>query len=140
MRIGDVVAVSGVGPILTGHTAPVLEVRPAAAGDASVLGVVFSRGEFYAASDSDTELDDDTVQPTSGDVAAGDYLFVATSGLAQVRVAPATTAITPGAGLTIAAAGGLVQAAGADAEPTLTFARAMESEADEQGLVWAMIE
>ena len=138
LQVGDAVAVSGVGSVLKGHSVPVLEVRRAMASDVSVLGVVHSRGEFYAANGDQSE-DDDSVQPVEGNVAPGDYLFVVTSGLAQVRVAPTLTALTPGQRLTIGAIAGRAALAGADAEPDTVFARVMEAQADENGLVWAMI-
>jgi hypothetical protein len=50
LKPGDVVAVSGVGPLLQGHTTPVIQVRRATGSDPRVLGVVATRGEFYAAS------------------------------------------------------------------------------------------
>ena len=84
------------------------------------------------------ELAGDTIQPTSGDVAPGDYLFVATTGLAQVRVADAATFI-PGQALTVASATGTVEAATADAAPHRIFARTVEASADETGLIWTML-
>jgi hypothetical protein len=135
LRVGDVVAASGVGPVLQGHTSPVLQVRRATVGDASVLGVVYMRGEFYAASGDQPE-DDDSVHPVEGDVAPGDYLLVVTSGLAQVRVTPG---LTPGQRLTVGDTAGLATLAGADTQPGLVFGRAMEAQPDENGLLWAMI-
>jgi hypothetical protein len=138
LRIGDVVAVSGVGPVLAEHTAPVLQVRQATASDASVLGVVYCRGELYAASPGG-RASDDSVQPVAGDVAPGDYLMVVTSGLAQVRVAPALTELTPGQKLVAGEVMGRATLAGADANPDLVFARAMEAKPDENGLLWALV-
>jgi hypothetical protein len=112
-------------------------VRRATAGDASVLGVVYMRGEFYAASGDHPEEDSDSVHPVEGDVAPGDYLLVATSGLAQVRV---TTGLTPGQRLTVGDSAGLATLAGADAQPGLVFGRAMQAQPDENGLLWAMID
>jgi hypothetical protein len=83
LRVGDVVAVSGVGPVLAEHAAPILQMRQATASDASVLGVVYCRGEFHAASGGERSSDD-SVQPVEGDVAPGDYLLVVANGLAQV--------------------------------------------------------
>ena len=148
LRVGDVVAASGVGPVLAGHTAPVLEVRHATDSDTSVLGVVYSRGEFYAASgkweeDGDSvqpvDGDGDSVQPVEGDAAPGDYLLVVTSGLAQVRVAPGLTGLAPGQRLAAGEVAGLVTLAGADAKLDLVFARAMEAKPDENGLLWALV-
>jgi hypothetical protein len=136
LRVGDVVAVSGVGPVLAEHSAPVLQVRQATASDVSVLGVVYSRGEFYAAS-GEERASGDSVQPVAGDVAPGDYLLVVTSGLAQVRVAPDSYA--PGQKLTAGEATGLATLAGLDANPDLVFARAMEAKPNEDGLLWALV-
>ncbi|MGD9101699.1 MAG: hypothetical protein PVF45_14555 [Anaerolineae bacterium] len=138
LRVGDVVAVSGVGPVLAEHTAPVLQVRQATASDASVLGVVYCRGEFYAASGGE-RASDDSVQPVAGDVAPGDYLMVVTNGLAQVRVAPALTELAPGQKLAVGEVTGRATLAGTDANPDLVFARAMEAKPDENGLLWALV-
>jgi hypothetical protein len=147
LRVGDVVAVSGVGSVLVEHTAPVLQVRRATASDASVLGVVYCRGELYAASDGDgprsaaegeRRASDDSVQPVEGDVAPGDYLMVVTSGLAQVRVAPDLN-LTPGQKLVAGEVTGRATLAGADANPDLVFARAMEAKPDKNGLLWALV-
>jgi hypothetical protein len=139
LRVGDVVAASGVGAILQGHTTPVLEARRATADDASVLGVVYTRGEFYAASGDDLEDFGDSVQHVEGDVAPGDYLLVVTSGLAQVRLEPGVDALAPGQSLTVGGVAGAAILAGAETAPDLIFARAMEAQADEDGLLWAMI-
>jgi hypothetical protein len=148
LRVGDVVAVSGVGPVLAGQAAPVLQVRQATASDVSVLGVVYCRGKLYAASGGDgprstaegeERASDDSVQPVAGDVAPGDYLMVVTSGLAQVRVAPALTELTPGQKLSAGEVTGRATLAGADANPDLVFARAMEAKPDEDGLLWALV-
>jgi hypothetical protein len=139
LRVGDVLAASDVGPILQGHTTPVIQVRRATADDASVLGVVYLRGEFYAAGDDSPEEDGDIVQPVEGDVAPGDYLLVVTSGLTQVRVGPASKGIAPGQSLTVGDIAGLATLSETDARPGLVFGRAMEAQADENGLLWAMI-
>ena len=76
--VGDVVAVEGVGAVLQGHTAPVLEVRRATRGNVAVLGVVYCRGELYAASGDQPGEDGDSVQPVEGNVAPDDYLLVVT--------------------------------------------------------------
>jgi hypothetical protein len=139
LSIGDAVAVGGVGPMLEGHTTPVIEVHHATPGDASVLGVVYSRGEFFAANG---ELEDDaaTIQAAEGQVAPGDYVLIVTSGLAQVRVAPDLKTLTPGSSLALVEEGGLAAPTGTDASPDLTFARIMEAEPDGDGLVWALID
>ncbi len=139
LRVGDVVAASGVGAILQGHTSPVLEARRATSDDPAVLGVVYSRGEFHPAHGEPTEDWGDSVQPVEGDVAPGDYLLVVTSGLAQVRVGPVLTGLAPGEALTVADVAGRAALAGAEADPDLVFARAMEAQPDENGLLWAMI-
>jgi hypothetical protein len=139
LQVGDVVAVGGVGPSLRGHSTPVLEVHRATAGDVAVLGVVQGRGEFYAAR-GDQPLDDsDIVQSAAGDVASGDYLLVVTSGLAQVRVAPSLSGLAPGQTLTIGDGTNLTTLSAAGARPGLAFARAMEAQPDENGLIWALI-
>ena len=138
LKVGDVVAVSGVGPILKGHKQPILEVRHATASDPSVLGVVRSRGEFYGANE-EMEEDDDSVLPVEGDVEPGDYLFVVTSGLAQVRVTTSSKQITPGQGLSAGTVSGLAKLAEAGTKPEVVFARAMEAEPDENGLIWALV-
>ena len=102
-----------------------------------MLGVVLSRGEYYAASDD--QFDEDSVQAVKGDVAPGDYLLVLTSGLGQVRVDPEMAPILAGKNLTVADDAGLATLAGADTERDLILGRAMESEPDENGLLWAMI-
>jgi hypothetical protein len=138
LRVGDVVAVSGVGPVLAEHTAPFLQVRQATTSDPSVLGVVYCRGELYAASRGE-RTSDDSVQPVAGDVAPGDYLMVVTSGLAQVRVAPTLTELVPGQKLVAGEVAGRAMLAGADANPHLVFARAMEARPDENSLLWALV-
>ena len=79
------------------------------------------------------------MQPVEGDAAPGDYLLVVTSGLAQVRVAPGLTGLTPGQRLTAGEVAGLATLAGADAKLGLVFARAMEAKPDENGLLWALV-
>jgi hypothetical protein len=138
LQVGDVVVANGVGPLLEGHTAPVLNVRQATAQDAAVLGVVYARGEFYAGSDKEPEVDA-SVQPVEGKVAPEDYLLVVTSGLAQVRIAPAGVAVAPGQSLTLAEASGQAAVALAETQPSLVFGRAMEAQPDKNGLIWAMI-
>jgi hypothetical protein len=147
LNIGDAVAVGGVGPMLEGHTTPVIEVHRATPGDLSVLGVVYSRGEFYAARELEDdsaagEFEDDsaTIQPAEGEVAPGDYVLVVTSGLAQVRLAPDQKNLTPGSSLAMLEDGSLAAPTGTDANLELTFARIMEAEPDEDGLVWALID
>jgi hypothetical protein len=138
LKVGDVVAVSGIGPILKGHKQPILEVRHATASDPSVLGVAQSRGEFYAASEEQEE-NDDSVQPVEGDAEPGDYLFVVTSGLAQVRLASSLQRITPGESLSAGRVSGLAKPAESGTRPEVVFARAMEAEPDENGLIWALV-
>jgi hypothetical protein len=139
LRVGDVVAASGVGAVLRGHTSPVLEARKATSDDLAVLGVIYSRGEFYPASGEQDEDWGDSVQPVEGDVAPGDYMFIVTSGLAQVRVAPSVDGLAPGQSLTVARVAGSATLAGTETAPGLIFARAMEAQADEDGLIWAMV-
>lgn len=139
LRIGDVVAVGGVGPVLEGHTTPVIEVHHATPGDASVLGVVYSRGEFYAAT-GEQEDGSASIQPAEGKVAPGDYVLIVTSGLARVRVAPDLNDLTPGQSLAVVEDGSLATPAGTDASLDLTFARIMQAEPDGDGLVWALID
>jgi hypothetical protein len=139
LRLGDVVAVSGVGEVLQGHTTPVLEGRRATAKDPSVLGVVYMRGEFYAATGDNPEDLGDSVQPVEGEIAPGDYMLVVTSGLARVRVAPGVGGLVPGQSLAVAEVAGAATFAGAETAPHLVFGQAMEAQADENGLIWAMI-
>lgn len=138
LKVGDVVAVSGVGPILKGHSQPILEVRHAATSDPSVLGVVHSRGEFYGPNEEQEE-DDDSVQHVGGDAEPGDYLFVVTSGLAKVRVASNLKRINPGESLSAGEVSGVAKLAEAGSRPEVVFARAMEAEPDENGLIWALV-
>jgi hypothetical protein len=174
LNIGDPVAVGGVGPMLEGHTTPVIEVHRATPGDVSVLGVVYSRGEFYAPArependspareiendspareiENDSaareiedgsagEIEDNsaTIQPVEGQVASGDYVLIVTNGLARVRVAPDQKDLTPGSSLAMLEDGSLAAPSGTDADLELTFARIMEVEPDEDGLVWALID
>lgn len=129
----------GVGPLLQGHTAPVLEVHRATADDVAVLGVVRSRGEFYAAR-GDHPLDNsDIVQSAAGDAAPGDYVLVVTSGLAQVRVAPDVSDLAPGHALAVDGPSGRVTLAQDSADPALAFGRAMEAQPDGDGLIWALV-
>jgi len=79
------------------------------------------------------------VQPVEGPVAPGDYMLVVTSGLAQVRLEPGLHPLMPGESLTIAYMTGAATFADKDTIPDLIFARAMEAQADEKGLIWAMI-
>lgn len=152
LQVGEVTAIGGVGPMLKGHTRPALQVRQAAAGDAVVLGVVYSRGAFHAASNEQPAAGDDpsalmgegpaasdSVHPTAGEVAPGDYLLVAVSGMAQVRVAPGAASLAPGVRLVMGDVPGRAQAAGQGANPGTAFARALEDQPDENGLVWALI-
>ncbi len=104
----------------------------------SVLGVVYSRGEFYAAS-SEKEGQGDTVQPVEGDVGPGDYLLVATSGLAQVRVTPSLTNLTVGQRLMVGAVTGQATLAETETQLDLIFAWALEAKPDENGLIWALV-
>lgn len=138
LRLGDIVAISGVGPMLQGHTTPVLEVRRATASDLHVLGVVFSRGEFYAAADGQPG-NGDSIQPVGGDAAAGDYLLVVTEGLAQVRVASTSTYLKPGQRLAVGSQVGVAAPVSVSTEPSLIFAYAAESQPDENDLLWAMV-
>jgi hypothetical protein len=139
LQVGDVVAVGGVGPLLQGHTAPVLEVHRATAADVAVLGVVRSRGEFFAAR-GDQPLDDsDIVQSAIGDAAPGDYVLVVTSGLAQVRVAPDVSNLAPGHVLAVDGPSGRVALAQGSTDPALAFGRAMEAQPDGDGLIWALV-
>ncbi len=152
LQVGEVTAISGVGPVLKGHTRPVLQVRKAAAGDAAVMGVVYSRGEFHAASTTQPAAGDDptaamgegpeasdSVHPGAGEVAPGDYLFVAVSGMAQVRVAPGAAGLAPGVRLVMGDVPGRAQAASEGVESSMVFARALEGQPDENGLLWALI-
>jgi hypothetical protein len=138
LLVGEVVVANGVGPVLQGHSVPVLQVRHATSDDVSVLGVVYRRGEFYPASDEQPEVGD-IVQPGEGDIAPGDYLMVITSGLGQVRVDPGLRTLTPGQNLTVAGTAGRATAARADTAPKLVFARVVETEPDTNGLLWALI-
>jgi hypothetical protein len=138
LLVGEAVVATGVGPALLGHSAPVLQVRRATSDDASVLGVVYRRGDFYAASDEQPEVGD-IVQPGDGDVAPGDYLMVITSGLGQVRLEPGLSTLAPGQSLTVAGTPGRTTAAKTDTAPDLVFARAVETEPDADGLLWALI-
>jgi len=138
LSVGDVVAVSGVGSILKGHKQPILEVRHATASNPSVLGVVSCRGEFYGANEEEEE-GDDSVHPVEGDAEPGDYLFVVTSGLAQVRVATSSKRINPGQSLSAGTVSGLAKLAESGSRPEVVFARAMEAEPDENGLIWALV-
>lgn len=133
---GDVVAVRGVGKMLAGQQKPVLLVGKASGADTWVLGVVQSRGEVYAA-DPEQQRSADAVQGIDGDVAPGDYLLVVTSGLAQVKMGQ-RAAFAPGAALTVSEVAGIARTA--DSAAVLVFGRAVDGQADENGLVWAMIE
>jgi hypothetical protein len=139
LKVGDVLTVSGVGSILEGHTTPILEIRRATASDTYILGVVYRRGEYYAAASKEPLANFDSVQLVDGDVAPGDYLFVVTSGLAQVRVSPTTKDELMGKSLQLDS-NGLAALQGLEATPGAIFAVAMEARPDENGLIWAMID
>jgi hypothetical protein len=138
LRVGDVVSPAGVGSILQGHTRPVLKAHKTTAKDLSVLGVVYMRGEFYAASGKAKD-DGDSIHPVEGDVEPGDYMLVATTGLVQVRLAPGVKGLTPGQKLTASGISGRATLLKAKTNPDLVFGRTMQAEPDESGLVWALI-
>lgn len=115
-------------------------------------GGVCSRSEFYPARSKQPAAGDDpsalmgerpeasdSVHRTPGEVAPGDYLLGAVSGMAQVRVEPGVEDLAPGARLVMGDVPGRLKAAGEGANPSIAFARALESRPDENDLVWALI-
>jgi hypothetical protein len=154
LETGDLVAVSGTGATLGESESPMPLVRRAAAGDGSVMGVVYRR---FVAEEKVKEVERDGqeerqtylhTRSTDGPVSPGDTLLVVVLGAAQVRV-DHTTPIVAGQPLTIAANGRAralgtikVQLAGGEGTADLpegapVIGVAMGPARD--GLVWVMV-
>jgi hypothetical protein len=113
LETGDLVVVSGTGAVLGESESPPPLVRRAAAGDGSLMGVVYRR---FVAEEKVEEAEGDgqeerrtylRTRSTDGPVASGDTLLVVVLGPMQVKAAPGEGAITAGMRLTAAAGGGV---------------------------------
>jgi hypothetical protein len=101
LETGDLVAVSGIDEPLAGTATPVLRVRRAGAeGAFAVIGVV-EAGAAVVGGAKDGQVLEST-ERVEGPAAPGDYLFLVTYGLAQVKVDVAPGAIDTGQRLTAA--------------------------------------
>ena len=141
LETGDVVAAEGVHPPLTPEGQPVLSVRPATSG---AIGVVVGRAVLDEnVNEGETSV---SVEASEGSVAPGDYLFIVTSGLAQVRVDTLAQPIAAGQRLIAAESGGLARAQRtvtidgielAEAAPVIGIA--LEAQEAGQELIWMYV-
>jgi hypothetical protein len=140
MEPGDAVAVSGVGQPLGGASVPLIHVQRAGAHNAGALfGVVQSRGSM-AGTQGDPGQEIESVVPTDGPAAPGDYVFVAVQGLVQVKVNAEDGAIHVGDTLGLAGSPAGFAGRMLDGGKDLEIGRAMESLDGASGLIWVMVD
>lgn len=97
VEAGDIVAATGVAPPDERHPARVASVQRAHPESAGIVGVVQSRMDWVQRLSKDGEA---ALESVPGTAMAGDYVRIATLGVASVRVQPGI-AIRPGERLTI---------------------------------------
>jgi hypothetical protein len=145
LEVGDVVAVSGIGPPLMDQQNPVLKVRRATASDGALLGVVQTRavvdvGKKLVSAQHTGEMEKTEIATAApGRVAPGDYLFVVVQGLVQVRVDACSSAIQVGDAVGPSARVGLAQKLSQSTTPELVLGRALEELDEGTGLIWVLI-
>ena len=162
LRVGDVVAISGIAPPLMGQQTPILQVRRATANGGGALGVVQGRAAVTATEtpvslkaaslggDSDQTVTVEMPGLAPGNVAPGDYLFVVVQGLVQVRADASVSAIEVGdplgpvalpspSGRGAGGEGGLAQKLTSVTPSTPVLGRALEPLAKGTGLIWVLV-
>jgi hypothetical protein len=139
LQPGDLVAVSGMGEIMSGSTTPIIQVSALTAENSgAVFGVVHSAGRLVIGEPKDGSQVDDII-PLAGPAAPGDYVFIVVHGLVQVRVPETSASFKVGDHLSVAslAEGLSLQAVEPGGSPSL--GQVMESTPTD-GLVWVMLD